>query len=527
MSEADTGRGEEVRLERLSQSLQQQRGPLAVGVSHVTNRTFFHSNAASLHTSSCRGAAQAEYILEYMLRKRARAALDDVHDGEVFHFSSGSELSSRTGAVLFSERFSDVGLLVGSEQERIPAHRLLLGLASPVFRVMLLEGEGWQEAGASEVKLPHDEPAVFRRCLEWMYKSSVDLTASEPLLVLEAARRYELKGLQGCCREAAMHFALKATSLVLASNLSNVFTSAFDMGDEELKKMVLPHVSKHVDAVLRSDAFVRTARPAHLCHLLACDELDISESVLYEVVLQWSYFDPAARKGALKDVLQHLRLPLLTKTMLHDTIRKSGYFTDGRILDALACKEAATQERGWLLVPSLPEFAVHKIMDDTRLVFGSVAAAVEHPKLKKKHCEVSVKVGERVVVHAHRAKGIRINGVPMAKCSTAHLKTGATLSFTSKGLLIDGLPTYTLQRPPITDSWKRPRTHKPDDAQYYSDACPDSGDDASSSDSSGSASRRRRQQAARHAILHDSEDNSDDSDDDDPDDNDDDSEESD
>jgi antitoxin component of MazEF toxin-antitoxin module len=435
-------------------------------------------------------------------RGAKRSAAEHEEEG-VFHFSVESELSSRYQSILFSEQFSDVTLVVGPDSVSIPAHRLVLGLASPFFRVLTLEGEGWHEKSASEVRLPHDTPAIVKLCLEWMYTAAVSVTAANSLLVLEAARRYELQELQRGCRNAAMHFASKSGPSELPPNLLSVFTSAIDMGDHPLKELVLPLLGKHAMAVLSTDELRRTSRAEHLCELIAYDGLAISELHLYKSILEWCDFSPSNRKPSLPKVLQHLRLVLLKRSELHTTIRESGHFPAERILDALAQKDVAASSRRWRLVPNLPSFQTEELGPSSRIVFGrspeSSTVQVLCRKISKTHCSVAVE-GNHVVVTDHgSSNGTWIGDKRLAPHVFTRLRSGVTLRFSVfsgpfRGRSRNIVPTYTLQRVPIANPLWRPRAHPPDDNNYsvYS-----SDDDSDSDDSDALATRaakRLRQQ---------------------------------
>ena len=90
-----------------------------------------------------------------------KRGVDELEREETFLVAGelSGELSARYGALCCSERFSDVTLVVGAAQEHVPAHRLVLGLASAP-----LAGGPEPRAGERQSKRPsHDGPHGARR----------------------------------------------------------------------------------------------------------------------------------------------------------------------------------------------------------------------------------------------------------------------------------------------------------------------------------------------------------------------------
>ena len=218
---------------------------------------------------------------------------------------------------------------------------------------MLDASSSWRESSAATISLPDHPPAIIKQCLRYIYTAAVNLTPADAMGVLEAARRYQLDGLQDACRAAAMHFALSAVhvdrvkgdgffkcmdnlnrehQLMRATNIFTVFTSAVEMGDEPLKLLALPHVDKLATTLFGSADFLRTARYDHLLELLARDELCIREFALYESLVDWASLCHS-RAEQLPILLPLIRLPLFKKaTLLHPNFRKRMHFSADRIL---------------------------------------------------------------------------------------------------------------------------------------------------------------------------------------------------
>lgn len=85
-------------------------------------------------------------------------------------------LFENIGALLFSEKLSDVHFLVGStEKERIPSHRLILSARSEVFEKMLF-GRMKESKANSDIEVPDMHPSSFMAMLRFLYTAKTDLT---------------------------------------------------------------------------------------------------------------------------------------------------------------------------------------------------------------------------------------------------------------------------------------------------------------------------------------------------------------
>ena len=452
-------------------------------------------------------------------KKRARHAASEAS----YSFSRAGDLSSRFGELLFSEQHSDLTLIVGvgDAQQRIFAHRLVLSVAAQPFCKMLDASSSWRESSAATISLPDHPPAIIKQCLRYIYTAAVNLTPADAMGVLEAARRYQLDGLQDACRAAAMHFALSAVhvdraspfgdgffkcmdnlnrehQLMRATNIFTVFTSAVEMGDEPLKLLALPHVDKLATTLFGSADFLRTARYDHLLELLARDELCIREFALYESLVDWASLCHS-RAEQLPILLPLIRLPLFKKTtLLHPNFRKRMHFSADRILDSLAFLEKDPRARLFHLVPSLSQtFETEKVCRDFRVTFGRHSAVggvvIDLSCVSRVHCKVERVTKERkgrvikdrvMVTNSSTTNGTYVGGILLNKAGEKReLKVGSMLEFSSTSK--PGLPSYKLTLPQA-DPWFRPRglNRSCDDEDDSSD----SDSSSSSSDSSGSGS---------------------------------------
>jgi len=109
-----------------------------------------------------------------------------------------ADLGSSLGALLDSERFADVVLVVG--EERISAHSIILAARSPVFEAMW--STSMQEQENKEVTIEDLDPCAAKRMIRFMYTGSVGPSLNndcETVALLEAAHRYQVNVLIEHC----------------------------------------------------------------------------------------------------------------------------------------------------------------------------------------------------------------------------------------------------------------------------------------------------------------------------------------
>lgn len=262
-----------------------------------------------------------------------------------------SDALARYGTLLFSELMSDVVFAVGEYAVEIPAHRLVLGLGSHVFRSMLCE-ERWrlESHGAKEcLPLPGDAIGPFRTLLTFLYTGRVELTPDTTLPALEIARKYDVESLGAACRSAIGDF-------MKPDNVLALYASAVAMDDMRLQTALLKFIDDNATAVFATRE-LENAEPGHFLPLLSRDSLAIKEVDLLAAICRWLASASTRWDAYSAEVVGHVRLALLTEDELLGCVRSSGLVASEVILDTIqAIRAPRLVANSRRLVPDLPTF---------------------------------------------------------------------------------------------------------------------------------------------------------------------------
>nr|CAH0111776.1 unnamed protein product [Daphnia galeata] len=250
--------------------------------------------------------------------------------GEVDHVRS---LSDNFCALLSSDNYQDITLIV--ENQRIPAHKIILASRSEYFRALLFGG--LLESQKSEIELKGISAAAFHALLKYVYTGYVSLSNMKEELVkdlLGLAHQYAFPELEQSVSEY-LKSILSQTNMCLVYDVANLYQL------RALMEACRQYADRHATDILQSDAFLQLS-PGTLCDLLQRDSFCVAEIEIFRAVLRWwhhnSYDDIVVKADStseLNAVLNSVRLPLITLSELLNEVRPSHLVSSDVILDAL------------------------------------------------------------------------------------------------------------------------------------------------------------------------------------------------
>ena len=182
-----------------------------------------------------------------------------------------------------NELLSDVMFVVrdsegGSENmKKIPAHKFLLAISSPVFYAMFY-GELAEKKDSIDIS-DCDHKSLLE-LFRFVYSDEVNLNEDNVMQVLYLAKKYMLPSLADKCSE----FLRENLD---ASNVFHVLTDAQKFEEKDLENHCWQVIDKETDEAVKSDGFV-TIDKSVLEELVERDSLNVREVELFKAVDCWA-----------------------------------------------------------------------------------------------------------------------------------------------------------------------------------------------------------------------------------------------
>uniref|UniRef100_UPI00358ED49A kelch-like protein 20 n=1 Tax=Myxine glutinosa TaxID=7769 RepID=UPI00358ED49A len=229
----------------------------------------------------------------------------------------------------------DVVLLVGCRQ--IYAHRVVLSACSPYFHAMFT-GE-LSEARQSDIQIRDVDETAMELLIDFAYTAQVTVEESNVQALLPAACLLQLAEIQETCCE----FLKRQLD---PSNCLGIRAFADTHACQELLRVADRFTQHNFQEVMESEEFLLLPA-AQLTEIISSDELNVrSEEQVYTAVLAWLRHDLPQRRILLPQVLQHVRLPLLTPKFLVGTVG-----SDLLIKSDEVCRDLVDEAKNYLLLP--------------------------------------------------------------------------------------------------------------------------------------------------------------------------------
>lgn len=184
-------------------------------------------------------------------------------------------LYDRVSKLLESFEWSDCSFLVGNQIIR--AHKLILAISSPVFKVMLYG----PMAEATEILISDIEPDVFQLLLDFIYKDKVEINTLENACgLLYAAKKYMFPYLVEIC-----HKYIEDTTSI--NNVLSILNFSDWIQEDNLISHCLTLICKHAHIVLAKD-FDHISESC-LRKIIQQPSINLSEKELINVAMQWAH----------------------------------------------------------------------------------------------------------------------------------------------------------------------------------------------------------------------------------------------
>jgi len=247
--------------------------------------------------------------------------------GEIDHVEL---LSSQTSALYRSQEFTDVTFVV--EGSKFFAHRVMLASRSEYFRALLFGGMR-ETNRETEIELKDTTAPAFDALLKYVYSGKMflgDYKEETILELLSLAHKYGFLAL-----ESALQGYLKA--ILSIRNVCVVFDAAVLYQMNDLYTTCLNFLDRNAVEVLSTEGFSCLTKSA-LIEIIKRDSFCAPENQIFRAVKEWVESTEEMCEADLKDILDKVRLPLISLHDLFNIVRPSDLFSPDAILDAIRIK---------------------------------------------------------------------------------------------------------------------------------------------------------------------------------------------
>ncbi|XP_062902397.1 kelch-like protein 2 isoform X2 [Mobula hypostoma] len=224
-----------------------------------------------------------------------------------------------------------------AEDTEIPAHRVVLAACSPYFHAMFT-GE-MSESKAKRVRIKEVDKWTLNILIDYVYTAEIQVTEENVQMLLPAAGLLQLQDVRkSCCDflESQLH----------PTNCLGIRAFADMHACTELLNQANTYAEQHFSEVVLGEEFLNLGID-QVCGLIASDMLTISsEEKVFEAVIAWVKHDKEPRQEHMARLMEHVRLPLLTREYLVQRVEEEALVKNNN-----ACKDYLIEAMKYHLLP--------------------------------------------------------------------------------------------------------------------------------------------------------------------------------
>uniref|UniRef100_A0A182NTY3 BTB domain-containing protein n=1 Tax=Anopheles dirus TaxID=7168 RepID=A0A182NTY3_9DIPT len=199
-----------------------------------------------------------------------------------------------------------------AEGIEIPAHKMVLASCSPYFYAMFT---GFEESRQDRITLQGVDPRALQLLIEYVYRAVVEVTEDNVQILLTAANLLQLTDVRDACCDYLQ-------TQLDPSNCLGIRDFADIHGCIDLLNYAETYIEQHFSEVVQFDEFLNLTSD-QVAHLIKSDRLSVpTEEKVYECVITWIQYDVPGRQHHLAELMEHVRLPLLSQDYLVQYVEK-------------------------------------------------------------------------------------------------------------------------------------------------------------------------------------------------------------
>lgn len=188
----------------------------------------------------------------------------------------------------------------------VPAHKMVLSACSPYFYAMFTS---FEESKQDRITLQGVDAQALQLLVQYVYSSEVQVTEDNVQVLLPAANLLQLTDVRDACcdfLQAQLH----------PTNCLGIRAFADLHGCLDLLALAESYIEQHFTEVVECEEFLSLS-PQQVGKLISSDRLTVpSEEKVFECVVAWVHHDTESRQSHLAELMEHVRLPLLSQEYL-------------------------------------------------------------------------------------------------------------------------------------------------------------------------------------------------------------------
>ena len=193
------------------------------------------------------------------------------------------------------------------EGKKFPVHRNVLCASSAYFQVMFTSGMA--ESFADHVEIHGIQADIFDAILDFIYTGKVEVSEDNVQQLLPASKMLQIEDIEVICCDFFKHE-------LDSSNCVGIYTFSDAHSCFNLSKSALDFIHRNFVEVSKQEEFLHLTKTS-LLQMLESEELKIeSEEQVFEAAMRWVVHDLSRGREALGNILERIRLPLVSPKFL-------------------------------------------------------------------------------------------------------------------------------------------------------------------------------------------------------------------
>lgn len=211
-----------------------------------------------------------------------------------------------------------------ADNVEIYAHKMVLASCSRYFYAMFT---GFEESRQDRITIQGVDPIALQLLVDYVYTSICEVTEDNVQVLLTAANLLQLTDVRDACCDYLQ-------TQLDPSNVLGIRDFADLHGCIDLLNYAETYIEQHFTEVIQFDEFLNLTH-TQVLNLIKSDRLCVqSEEKVFESVIAWIQFDSPTRQEHLAQLMEYVRLPLLSQDYLVQRVEK-----EPLLKDDLACKD--------------------------------------------------------------------------------------------------------------------------------------------------------------------------------------------